>query len=71
VPEIAAEMSSTVWKLIASEGARVEVGDVIAILESMKMEMPVETPFAGTVSFKVAEGGDVSEGTVIAEISAT
>jgi acetyl-CoA carboxylase biotin carboxyl carrier protein len=71
MPEITAEMSSTVWKLIASEGAHVEVGDVIAILESMKMEMPVETQFSGTVRFKVDEGADVSEGTVIAEISAT
>ena len=65
---VTAEMSATVWKLTVPEGAEVASGDTIAILESMKMEIPVEVDAAGTVRFKVTEGSEVAEGTVIAEL---
>jgi biotin carboxyl carrier protein len=59
-----------VWKVLVSPGDQVSEGDVLVILESMKMEIPVESPESGTVSeVKVAEGGVVQEGEVIAVIS--
>ncbi|MDQ3957056.1 MAG: biotin/lipoyl-binding carrier protein [Actinomycetota bacterium] len=62
-------MVANVWKVVASEGERVEEGDAICILESMKMEIPVEAPMAGTlVEMRVFEGGTVQEGDVIAVI---
>jgi acetyl-CoA carboxylase biotin carboxyl carrier protein len=51
-----------------AEGDQVEDGDTIAILESMKMEIPVIAEAAGTVSLKVAEGDVVQEGDLIAVI---
>lgn len=67
--EIIAEMVANVWKVLVSTGDEVGEGDTICILESMKMEIPVETPMSGTVSaVKVAEGGTVQEGDVIAII---
>ncbi|MFN2587268.1 MAG: biotin/lipoyl-binding carrier protein [Actinomycetota bacterium] len=66
---VLAEMVANVWRVVASEGDRVEAGDTICILESMKMEIPVEAPVAGTVArVEVAEGATVQEGDVIAVI---
>ena len=68
--EVLSEMVANVWKVLVSEGDQVSEGDVLVILESMKMEIPVESPESGTVSqLKVAEGGVVQEGEVIAVIS--
>ena len=66
--EVRAEMVANVWKIVVAEGDRVEDGDTIAILESMKMEIPVTVEAAGTVSLKVAEGDVVQEGDLIAVI---
>jgi acetyl-CoA carboxylase biotin carboxyl carrier protein len=67
--EIRAEMVANVWKVVASAGDQVDEGDTLVILESMKMEIPVEAPAAGTVrEVRVEEGGVVQEGDVIAEI---
>jgi acetyl-CoA carboxylase biotin carboxyl carrier protein len=64
------EMVANVWKVLVSAGDQVSEGDVLVILESMKMEIPVESPEAGTVSeVKVEEGGVVQEGEVIAVIT--
>lgn len=46
---IASEVTGSVWKIEKSVGDRVEEGDVIMILESMKMEIPVEATEAGTL----------------------
>lgn len=46
---IESEVTGSVWKIEKSVGDRVEEGDVIMILESMKMEIPVEAPEAGTL----------------------
>lgn len=55
---------------MVSVGDQVSEGDVLVILESMKMEIPIESPEAGTVrEVKVAEGGVVQDGDVIAVIS--
>ena len=67
--EVVAEMVANVWKVVVSLGQEVEEGDTICILESMKMEIPVEATAAGEVSkLNVSEGGVVQEGDVIAVI---
>ena len=67
--EVRAEMVANVWKVVVAEGATVEDGDTLVILESMKMEIPVVAEAAGTVSsLRVNEGDVVQEGDVIAVI---
>ena len=67
--EVRAEMVANVWKVVVGQGDSVAEGDTLVILESMKMEIPVVTETAGTVSeLKVAEGDVVQEGDVIAVI---
>jgi acetyl-CoA carboxylase biotin carboxyl carrier protein len=63
VPDVAAHITGTVWKIECEVGQQVEEGDTLVILESMKMEMPVEAEDPGTVA-KIAceEGQSVSEG---------
>src|SRR5439155_9797687 len=48
VTEVAAEIAANVWQVPATVGQTVAAGDTIAILESMKMEIPVEAPVGGT-----------------------
>ncbi|HEX4690689.1 MAG TPA: biotin/lipoyl-binding carrier protein [Solirubrobacteraceae bacterium] len=58
-----AHITGTVWKIEVKIGDTVEEGDTVAVLESMKMEMPVEAEDEGTVSeILVEEGQSVSEG---------
>jgi biotin carboxyl carrier protein len=60
-------MVGTVWKVVKSPGEEVEEGDPVVILESMKMEIPVESPVTGVVQeVRVKEGEVVQEGTVVA-----
>ncbi len=67
--EVHAEMVANVWKVVAAQGDTVEDGDVLVILESMKMEIPVVAETAGTVTeLRVGEGDVVQEGDVIAVI---
>ena len=67
--EVLAEMVANVWKVVVAQGDEIGEGDTICILESMKMEIPVEATVAGTISeLKVTEGGVVQEGDVIAVI---
>ena len=66
--EIRAEMAANVWKIVVQEGAVVAAGDTLVILESMKMEIPVEAEAAGTVSLSVEEGQSIGEDDVIATI---
>jgi biotin carboxyl carrier protein len=67
--EIRAEMVANVWKVVVSAGDRVEDGDTLVILESMKMEIPVLSEAAGTVvELAVNEGDVVQEGDLIATI---
>ncbi len=61
--EIVAEMVANVWKIVAEPGSALAVGDTVVILESMKMEMPVEAEDGGTVrEVLVEEGQTVAEG---------
>ena len=61
--DIEAHITGTVWKIEVGVGDSVSEGDTVVILESMKMEMPVEAEDEGTVkAIPVAEGQAVSEG---------
>ena len=67
--EVRSEMVANVWKVVVEPGQAVASGDPLVILESMKMEIPVESPADGTVrEVRVEEGGVVQEGDVIAVI---
>lgn len=65
--EIESEVTGNVWKVEVVAGTRVDAGDVLMILESMKMEIPVEAPQAGTVAeVRVAAEDAVEEDQVVA-----
>jgi acetyl-CoA carboxylase biotin carboxyl carrier protein len=64
--DIEAHITGNVWKIEVSVGDQVEEGDTVVILESMKMEIPVEAEDDGTVKeILCAEGDSVSEGDVL------
>ncbi len=67
--EVESEVQGNVWKVEVAVGDRVAAGDVLIILESMKMEIPVESPVAGIVSeLKVAVEAAVEEEEVVAVV---
>jgi len=67
--EIRAEITANVWQVVVDEGQLIAEGDEICILESMKMEIPVVAPVAGTVAeVRVSPEDQVQEGDVVAVI---
>jgi len=63
VSTVDAHITGTVWTVDVEVGDPVQEGDVVAVLESMKMEMPVEAEAAGTVAEVLCKPGDpVTEG---------
>ena len=67
--EVESEVTGNVWKILLEVGADVAEGDVIMILESMKMEIPVESPAAGKlVEVKVSAEDQVEEDQVVAVV---
>jgi len=67
--EIRTEMAGSLWKLFVNEGTSITKGQDIAILESMKMEIPVTAKTSGTVKkIKHIEGEFLNEGDIIAII---
>jgi acetyl-CoA carboxylase biotin carboxyl carrier protein len=67
--EVRAELVGNVWKVEARPGDQVQEDDVLVVLESMKMEIPVTAPVAGTVrEVLVKEQDVVKEGQVLAVI---
>jgi acetyl-CoA carboxylase biotin carboxyl carrier protein len=69
VPTVDAHITGTVWSLEVSVGDVIDEGDVVAILESMKMEMPVEAEDGGKVAEVLcAEGDAVSEGQALVRL---
>ena len=65
--QVLAHITGTVWKIEVKVGDQISDGAVVAILESMKMEMPVEAETGGTVKeIRVEEGQPVQEGDIIA-----
>jgi len=66
---VTAPMQGTIIKVAVSDGDTVSAGDLIVVLEAMKMENPVTAPKGGTVTGLAAEqGSSVSQGTVLCEI---
>ncbi|OZC60674.1 MULTISPECIES: biotin/lipoyl-containing protein, partial [unclassified Rhodococcus (in: high G+C Gram-positive bacteria)] len=66
---VTAPMQGTVVKVAVDEGHTVEAGDLIAVLEAMKMENPVNAHKAGTITGLTVTAGDaITQGTVLAEI---
>ena len=65
--EIKAHITGVVYQVTAKPGDRVQAGDPVVVLESMKMEIPVEAPRAGSVKeITVREGQTVQEGDTVA-----
>ena len=65
--EIKAPLTGTVWKIETKIGDALDEDDVIMILESMKMEIPVEAPVDGKLlEVRVNEGDAIQEGQVLA-----
>ena len=67
--KVEATTTGKIWKVLTSVGATVEADDVLGIIESMKMEIPIMAPRAGKVTLvKMKEGDAVTEGQTVAEI---
>jgi biotin carboxyl carrier protein len=67
--EVESEVQGNVWRIEANTGDRVAPGDVLIILESMKMEIPVESPVAGlVVEILVALEEPVAEEQILAVV---
>ena len=66
---LTAPMQGTIVKIAVEEGQQVEAGDLVVVLEAMKMEQPINAHKAGTVTGLSAEVGQtVTNGAVLAEI---
>jgi acetyl-CoA carboxylase biotin carboxyl carrier protein len=67
--KVTAPVTGTVWKIQVKVGDSVDEGQTLVILESMKMEMPVEAPERGKVSeIAVSEGQAIEEGDVLVSL---
>lgn len=66
--KIEAPMPGDIRKLCVANGATVSVGDKIVVLEAMKMENDITSPFSGVVTYAVKEGDHVDSNAVIAYI---
>jgi acetyl-CoA carboxylase biotin carboxyl carrier protein len=65
--EVKSEITGTVWQIRSQPGDKVEAGDTLIVIESMKMEIPVITEDAGTVKEILVQQKDpVAEGQVVA-----
>ena len=65
--QIESEVTGTVWQVLVEVGQQVAEEEAIMILESMKMEIPVEAPGAGIVTeLRVAPEDHVEEGQIVA-----
>lgn len=67
--KIEAGMAGNVWKVLVKEGDSVTAGQDVAILESMKMEIPVTSEVDGTVTKVIVQEGDfVNDSDVVVEV---
>lgn len=67
--QVKTEIAANVWKIVVSVGDTVTAGQELMILESMKMEIPVESPCDGVVkALHTKEGDAVDDGQVVAEV---
>lgn len=64
--EVRASMAGSIWKILLNEGEDVEAGEEVIILESMKMEIPIQSEVKGKIeSILLNEGDFVNDGDVI------
>jgi len=71
VINVKSEIAGNVWKIQTKPGDKIEVDGEIMILESMKMEIPVLSPKAGTIKeIRVSEGESIGEGQLVAILDA-
>jgi acetyl-CoA carboxylase biotin carboxyl carrier protein len=69
--QIKAELAGNLWKIVVSVGQQVRADETLMILESMKMEIPVNSPVAGRVTkIHAREAESVQEGQLLAEVEA-
>jgi len=62
-------MMGSVWKVLAREGEDVVAGQTLMILESMKMEIQIDSPVSGVVvSIGVVEGQVIEDGQLLAQV---
>ena len=67
--EVEAQIAGNVWKIEKAVGEESAEEDVILVIESMKMEIPVEAPCSGRLrEIRVSEGDSIEEGTVLVVI---
>ena len=67
--QIKAELAGNLWKIVVREGQQVRADETLMILESMKMEIPLNAPIAGRVTkIHVGEGQTVQEGQLLIEV---
>jgi acetyl-CoA carboxylase biotin carboxyl carrier protein len=67
--DVKAHITGVVFQITSKAGDKVAAGDPVIVLESMKMEIPVEAPRAGVVrEIRVAEGQTVQDGDTVAVI---
>ena len=67
--QIKAELAGNLWKIVVREGQQVRADETLMILESMKMEIPVNAASAGRVAkIHVKEGQAVQEGQLLIEV---
>lgn len=68
--EARTEVAGSVWKILAEVGQRIEAGDTIMLIESMKMEIPVTADATGTLTrILVEEKAAVAEGQLVAVLA--
>ena len=67
--DVLSEVTGTVWKIVVNDGDTVQQGQTLLIVESMKMEIPVEAPAGGQATVLVQEGSAVEEGMVVARMN--
>jgi len=67
--QIKAELAGNLWKIVVREGQQVRADETLMIMESMKMEIPVNATGAGRVAkIHVKEGQTVQEGQLLIEV---
>ena len=65
--QLVSEVTGTVWKVERSVGDELAAGDAVVIVESMKMEIPIEAPCAGKLlELRCAESEAIQEGQLVA-----
>ena len=65
--DVKAHITGVVFQITSKAGDKVAAGDPVIVLESMKMEIPVEAPRSGVVrEIRVAEGQTVQDGDIVA-----